>query len=296
MGGVGVGPPELSRIQPVEPLLSRVAEACGRLFDAESAAFRLRDGEDLQVCGTWGTAKDLMPSPALKVGESLTGIVAATGEPLIADDPANDPRLIPLHRERYRQAGIRAFLGVPGQGRRAGCRRADDPDQAGRRLLAGRCRDRQGLCRAGGHRAREQPALRGDAKLVAGALSDEGSARPVAEDGGDRPARGRRRARFTTLLTSSSSEPSLPSRGGVGDRVDGLEMVDKAAERAAGLPAAPRFRPQAVLKPGPDLNARGRRPGADAPPPDREHMDLSARPGAISSRSWPTPYQIEHVG
>jgi PAS domain S-box-containing protein len=104
---------ELSRIQPVEPLLNRVAEACGRLFDAESAAFRLRDGEDLQVCGTWGAAQDLMPSPALKVGESLTGIVAATGEPLIVDDPGNDPRLIPLHRERYRQAGIRAFLGVP---------------------------------------------------------------------------------------------------------------------------------------------------------------------------------------
>jgi PAS domain S-box-containing protein len=109
---LGIGR-ELSRIQPVEPLLNRVAEACGRLFDAESAAFRLRDGEDLKLCGTWGRAKDVMPSPPLKVGESLTGIVAATGEPLIVNDPGRDPRLKPLHRQRYQQAGIRAFLGVP---------------------------------------------------------------------------------------------------------------------------------------------------------------------------------------
>jgi len=104
---------ELSRIQPVEPLLSRVAEACGRLFDAESAAFRLLQGQDLVTCGTWGSALDVIPAPPLKLGEGLTGMVAVTGEALVVTDPGNDPRLNPVYRERYRARGIRAFLGVP---------------------------------------------------------------------------------------------------------------------------------------------------------------------------------------
>jgi signal transduction histidine kinase len=104
---------ELSRIQPVEPLLSRVAEACGRLFDAESAAFRLLQGQDLVTCGTWGSALDVIPAPPLKLGEGLTGVVAVTGEALVVADPGNDPRLNPVYRERYRARGIRTFLGVP---------------------------------------------------------------------------------------------------------------------------------------------------------------------------------------
>ena len=104
---------ELSRIQPVEPLLSRVAEACGRLFDAESAAFRLLQGQDLVTCGTWGSTVDVIPAPPLKLGEGLTGIVAVTGEALVVDDPGNDPRLNPIYRERYRARAIRTFLGVP---------------------------------------------------------------------------------------------------------------------------------------------------------------------------------------
>jgi PAS domain S-box-containing protein len=104
---------ELSRIQPVEPLLSRVAEACGRLFDAESAAFRLLQGQGLVTCGTWGSALDVIPAPPLKLGEGLTGVVAVTGEALVVADPGNDPRLNPVYRERYRARGIRTFLGVP---------------------------------------------------------------------------------------------------------------------------------------------------------------------------------------
>jgi PAS domain S-box-containing protein len=104
---------ELSRIQPVEPLLSRVAEACGRLFDAESAAFRLVQGQDLVTCGTWGYQAEVIPAPPLKIGEGLTGVVATTGEALVVDHPDSDRRLSPVFHERYRGRGIRAFLGVP---------------------------------------------------------------------------------------------------------------------------------------------------------------------------------------
>jgi DNA-binding NarL/FixJ family response regulator len=71
------------------------------------------EGDDLVVMGSWGDARQVMSTPRLKIGESLTGIVAATGQPLVVWDPANDPRLTPAHREAYRRAGYRAFLGVP---------------------------------------------------------------------------------------------------------------------------------------------------------------------------------------
>lgn len=103
----------LGHIQPVESLLSAIAEACGQLLDSRSVGFRLVEGDELVVAGTWGDAKDMMPTPRLKFGESLSGIVAATGEVLIVQDPGADPRLIPSHREVVRRSGYRAFLGVP---------------------------------------------------------------------------------------------------------------------------------------------------------------------------------------
>jgi signal transduction histidine kinase/ActR/RegA family two-component response regulator len=104
---------ELARIQPVEPLLSRVAEACGRLFNAASVAFRLVEDEDLIVCGTWGASKGVMPAMPMKIGENLTGVVAASGELLVVQDPVNDPRLMLAYREQYRQDGIRGVLALP---------------------------------------------------------------------------------------------------------------------------------------------------------------------------------------
>jgi signal transduction histidine kinase len=104
---------ELARIQPVEPLLSRVAEACGRLFNAASVAFRLVEDEDLIVCGTWGASNGVMPAMPMKIGENLTGAVAASGELLVVQDPVNDPRLMPAYRAGYRQDGIRGFLCLP---------------------------------------------------------------------------------------------------------------------------------------------------------------------------------------
>jgi signal transduction histidine kinase/CheY-like chemotaxis protein len=109
---LGVGQ-ELARIQPVESLLGRIAETAGRLFHASSVRFRLIEGEHLVVCGTWGSADEFIAASRLKIGESLSGVVAASGEPLVVQDPANDPRLIAAHRERYREKGVRAFLGVP---------------------------------------------------------------------------------------------------------------------------------------------------------------------------------------
>jgi signal transduction histidine kinase/ActR/RegA family two-component response regulator len=104
---------ELSRIQPVDSLLERIAETCGHLLDSDMVGIRVVEGDELVVRATWGDAKELVPTTRLKIGESLTGIAAVIGEPLLVTDPANDPRLIPAHREAYRRLGVRAFLAAP---------------------------------------------------------------------------------------------------------------------------------------------------------------------------------------
>jgi GAF domain-containing protein/CheY-like chemotaxis protein len=104
---------QLSRIQPLESLLSNMAEACGHLLDSDSVGIRVVDGDGLMLAAAFGDARDAMPTPRIKIGESFTGIVAATGKPLLVWDPANDARLTPAHRAAYRRGGYRAFLGVP---------------------------------------------------------------------------------------------------------------------------------------------------------------------------------------
>jgi two-component system cell cycle sensor histidine kinase/response regulator CckA len=104
---------ELSQIQPLEALLAKIAEACGYLLDSDSVGIRVRRGEELVLAGASGDARRAMPTVRLKVGESLSGIVAATGQVLVVADAANDPRMTPAHREAFRRGGYRAFLGVP---------------------------------------------------------------------------------------------------------------------------------------------------------------------------------------
>ena len=104
---------QLSRIQPVESLLARIAEVCGRLFHSNSVTIRLVEGDELVLKAVWGHSEEVLPLVRLKVGQSLTGIVAATGQPLVVRDPISDSRLSPDHHEGYRRLGVRAFLGVP---------------------------------------------------------------------------------------------------------------------------------------------------------------------------------------
>ena len=104
---------QLSRILPLENLLGKMAEACGSLLDSDSVGIRVVDGDDLVLKGVWGDAQTAMPNARIKIGESLTGTVVATGKPLLLSDPANDPRIAPASRVAYLRGGYRAFLGVP---------------------------------------------------------------------------------------------------------------------------------------------------------------------------------------
>jgi signal transduction histidine kinase len=106
---------QLSRLQPLDTLLTRISEACGRLVNSSSVGFRLVDGDELVATGAIADSDgDMMSLPRLKIGESLSGIVALSGEPLVVSDNAEqDPRVLPRHLANLARAGQRAWLGVP---------------------------------------------------------------------------------------------------------------------------------------------------------------------------------------
>jgi signal transduction histidine kinase len=104
---------ELARIQPVESLLRGIAETSGELFGANARDVPPRGREELVLCGNWNQAEDFLASPRLRIGQSLTGSVVTSGELLMVQDPADDLRMAPAHRENYRRQGVRAFLAAP---------------------------------------------------------------------------------------------------------------------------------------------------------------------------------------
>src|SRR5262249_41529638 len=73
----------------------------------------LREGDELLSAGAWEQARSGRNQRTLQVVESLSGWVAATGEPLLVNDLTHDDRLLPEHRARRLQAGDVASLGVP---------------------------------------------------------------------------------------------------------------------------------------------------------------------------------------
>jgi two-component system, cell cycle sensor histidine kinase and response regulator CckA len=262
-------------------------------------AFRLVEGDELVVCGTWGASKDLMPSPRLKVGESLTGIVAATGEPVIADDPAHDPRLTPLHRQRYQQAGIRAFLGVPVK---------VDEQVVG--VLTIR------ISREGSFSASDVEIAKAFASQAAIALENsrlyqqtQNALRELSQTK-DQLAQSQKMEAigqlaggvahdFNNLLTVIIGRCQIfLARVGTGDpgRRD-VELVNQSAERAAALTRQLlAFSRKQVLKPEPlDLNALI---GGLAPMLRRligEHIELILVPGGDLGQVMADPGQIEQV-
>jgi GAF domain-containing protein len=101
----------LTALEPPDVLLGRIADAAARLLGFETGGFRLVEGDELVIAGHWGD--DVMIQPRIRIGESLSGRVAATGKVLVTDDLPNDPRLDPLHREADRRLGYNTFVGVP---------------------------------------------------------------------------------------------------------------------------------------------------------------------------------------
>jgi PAS domain S-box-containing protein len=103
----------LSRLDAEEPVLERTAEQGARLLGAESLAVRLVEGDALVLGATWGDLDERATALRIPVAADILGTVAAGAEPLLLEDPARDPRLLPATRELLGRFGYRSTLLAP---------------------------------------------------------------------------------------------------------------------------------------------------------------------------------------
>ena len=94
-----------------EALLASIAEEAARLLEVDNAGFRLLDGDDLVLAGLFGTAAETMMRPRIRVGESLSGQVIASGHALMCELEGAD--MVAEHRDAGRRLGYTHYLGVP---------------------------------------------------------------------------------------------------------------------------------------------------------------------------------------
>jgi signal transduction histidine kinase/DNA-binding response OmpR family regulator/HPt (histidine-containing phosphotransfer) domain-containing protein len=93
-------------------VLDGIAEATAELFHGE-AGFRLVEGEFLVRAAVTQGAAESMARERIRIGESIAGRVAATGEPIVIADREEDPRVLPEHRARSREQRTGSSMAVP---------------------------------------------------------------------------------------------------------------------------------------------------------------------------------------
>jgi PAS domain S-box-containing protein len=96
----------------VAELLPLVTRSVNRLMGTEHCLVFLRDGDSLTLSAQEGLEPDAAAAvQTLRVGESLTGSVLASGRPLAVYEMRDDPRL--RFRETVERYGYRSFFCVP---------------------------------------------------------------------------------------------------------------------------------------------------------------------------------------
>lgn len=96
-----------------EENLSSIAEEAAMLLGTEGAGFRLLEGDELVVAGAYGLAQQVMLRPSLKIGESLSGLVARDGCTIAVPDLRADQRFDAEHKRVAIESGIVAYLSTP---------------------------------------------------------------------------------------------------------------------------------------------------------------------------------------
>ncbi len=104
---------QLAAVHDPEEVLALIVNQAARLMNAEAAGMRLLEGDELVVSARTESAATLMSRPRLHVGESLSGLVVARGEPVVVEDLAEDTRYDPAHKRAALGEGFLGFIGVP---------------------------------------------------------------------------------------------------------------------------------------------------------------------------------------
>src|ERR1051325_7651013 len=96
-----------------QQILDHIVNAATPLLGAEAAGLRLRDGDDLVVKTRTETAAAMMARARVHIGESLSGQILATGQPISVEDHGEDTRYDAGHKRAALDGGFHGFLGVP---------------------------------------------------------------------------------------------------------------------------------------------------------------------------------------
>jgi PAS domain S-box-containing protein len=103
----------LAAVHDPQEVLTVIVNEAASLVAAEAAGLRLLEGDDLIVAARTDRAAEVMARARLRVGESLSGLVVASGEPVVVEDLAEDTRHDPAHKRGALERGFRGFIGVP---------------------------------------------------------------------------------------------------------------------------------------------------------------------------------------
>ena len=102
---------DLSSTLSVQQVLERLLDRTLRHLDAEIGSILLLGPDSmLQAVTTRGLPDEVAERVTMKVGEGISGYVAATGQPLLIPDVEVDPRFARCNRERYY---TRSFISSP---------------------------------------------------------------------------------------------------------------------------------------------------------------------------------------
>lgn len=103
----------LAAVQDSQQILEQIVAAATALLGAEAAGLRLRDGDDLVIKARTESAAELMARVRVHIGESLSGQVLATGQPLAVEDLVEDTRYDAGHKRAALERGFHGFVAVP---------------------------------------------------------------------------------------------------------------------------------------------------------------------------------------
>ena len=103
----------LADVQDAQAVLDVIVNAATTLLGVEAVGLRLLDGQDLVLKARTDAAAAVMVHLRVTPGETLSGQVLATGQPLVVEDLATDTRHDTQHKRTALELGFRSFLGVP---------------------------------------------------------------------------------------------------------------------------------------------------------------------------------------
>jgi len=103
---------KIGALAPTDALLASIAEEAARLLGVDNAGFRLLDGDELVLAGVAGSAGETMLTTRIKIGESFSGKIVATGQALRGEVRSFEG-IVPAHVAAEHRLGYTHILGVP---------------------------------------------------------------------------------------------------------------------------------------------------------------------------------------